>query len=76
MVEDGHFETWDFTDVDGADAVMFRMRMRGRTRHTGIDVDISWTSVNWLRGGRIYRSAAYTERADALEAAGPNPTPE
>ena len=70
VVEEGHFETWDFTDVDDADAVMFRMRLRGRTRHTGIDVDISWTTVNWLRDGRVYRSAAYTDPAEALEAVG------
>jgi ketosteroid isomerase-like protein len=70
VVEDGHFETWDFTDVDDADAVMFRMRLRGRTRFSGIEIDISWTTVNWFRDGRIHRSAAYTDRADALEAAG------
>ena len=70
VVEDGHFETWDFTDIDSADAVMFRMRLRGRTRHTGIDVDVSWTTVNWFKNGQIHRSAAYTDRADALEAVG------
>ncbi len=70
VVEEGHFETWDFTDVDDAQAVMFRMRLRGRAKHTGIDVDISWTTVNWFRDGRIRRSAAYTDRHEALEAVG------
>lgn len=68
VVEHGHFETWDFTDVDDANAVMLRMRLRGRTRHTGINVDIGWTSVNWFRDGRIHRTAAYTDHGEALEA--------
>ena len=70
VVEHGHFDVWDFIDVDDGDAVMFRMRLRGRAKHTGIDVDISWTSVNWFRDGRILRTAAYTDRAEALEAVG------
>ena len=70
VVEEGRFETWDLTDVDGADAVTFKMRLRGRTRHTRIDVDVSWTSVFWFRAGRVHRSAAYTDPADALAALG------
>ena len=70
MVEEGYFEARDFTDVDDADAVMYRMPLRGRARHTDIDVDVSWTIVNWFRDGRIRRSAAYTDRGEALEAVG------
>ena len=70
VVEDGRFETWDFTDVDDADAVMFRVRLRGRAKHTGIDVDVSWTTVDWFRDGRIHRTAAYTDHGEALEAVG------
>ena len=70
VVEEGRFEIGDLTDVDEADAVVFRVRLLGRARHTGIEVDIGWTTVNWLRQGRIYRSESYTDRAEALEVAG------
>ena len=70
VVEAGHFEAWDFIDVKDVDAVMFRLRLRGRATHSGIEVDISWTTVNWLRDGRISRVAAFTAREEALEAVG------
>ena len=70
VVDDGRFEIDDLIDVDEADVVMFRVRLRGRARHTGVEIDIGWTTVNWFREGRVYRSESFTNRAEALEAAG------
>ena len=70
VVEEGRFEIDDLIDVDEADAVIFRVRLLGRARHTGVEIDIGWTTVNWFREGRVYRSESFTNRAEALEAAG------
>ena len=70
VVEEGRFELYDLVDVDEADLVIYKMRLHGRARHTGIDVDIGWTNLQWLREGRIYRSKSFTDHAEALEAAG------
>ena len=70
VVEEGRFEVDDLIDVDESDLVVFRVRLRGRARHTGLEIDIGWTTVHWFRDGRIYRSKSYTDRAEALEAAG------
>ena len=70
VVEEGRFEIDDLIDVDEADLVIYKMRLVGRARHTGIDFNRGWTTVQWLRQGRIYRSESYTDHAEALEAAG------
>ena len=70
VLEDWRFEVEDFNDVDETNLVVFNTRLLGRARHTGIAVDLHWTAVQWFRDGRIYRSEAFTERVDALEAAG------
>jgi ketosteroid isomerase-like protein len=70
VLEDGRFEIGELIDVDEAGIVVFTIRLLGRARHSGLDVDIAWTNVNWLRDGRIYRSESFTNRAEALEAAG------
>ena len=70
VIEDGRFEIDDLIDVDEAGLVIHKTRLLGRARHTGIEVDIEWTNVQWLRDGRIFRSESFTNRAEALEAAG------
>jgi ketosteroid isomerase-like protein len=70
VVEEGRFEIDDLTDVDEAGLVIYKIRLRGRARHTGIEIDIGWTNVNWFREGRIFRSESFTNHAQALDAAG------
>ncbi|MDX6615259.1 MAG: hypothetical protein QOD60_350 [Solirubrobacterales bacterium] len=70
VAEEGRFEIDDLIDADEADLVVFKTRLLGRARHTGLDLKIEWTTVQWLRHGRIYRSESYTNHAEALEAAG------
>jgi ketosteroid isomerase-like protein len=70
VLEDGRFEIDDLIDVDESDLVIFRVRPLGRARHTGLQIDIPWTAVQWFREGRIRRSESFTNHADALQAAG------
>jgi ketosteroid isomerase-like protein len=70
VLEEARFEIEGMVDVDDADLVIFELRLRGRARHTGIAVDIGWTSLNWFRDGLIRRAEAYTDSAEALAAAG------
>ena len=70
VIESGRYEIDDLVDVDEADLVIYRIRLLGRAKHTGIELDIGWTNLNWLRQGRIYRSQSFTNHEEALEAAG------
>ncbi len=70
VVGEGRFEVDNFQDVDEADLVIYRIRLLGRARHTGLEIDLAWTNVNWFRDGRIYLSKSFTNHAEALEAAG------
>ena len=70
VVGEGRFEVDNFRDVDEADLVIYRIRLIGRARHTGLEIDLAWTNVNWFRDGRIYLSKSVTHHAEALEAAG------
>src|SRR6266566_7340998 len=71
VIDEGRFEIDDVIDVDESDLVIYKCRLLGRARHTGIEIDISWTNLNWFREGRIYRSESFTSHAEALKAAGP-----
>jgi len=70
VTKEVRFEIDHVVDVDEDDAVVYGMRLRGRARHTGIEIDIGWTNVNWFKEGRIWRVKAYTDHAEALEAVG------
>jgi ketosteroid isomerase-like protein len=70
VIEDGRFEISELRNLDEADIVIYRVRLLGRARHTGLEIDIEWSNVNWLRDGRIYRSESFTNHSDALKAAG------
>jgi ketosteroid isomerase-like protein len=70
VIEDGRFEISGLRNLDEADIVIYRVRLLGRARHTGLEIDIEWSNVNWLRDGRIYRSESFTNHSDALKAAG------
>jgi ketosteroid isomerase-like protein len=70
VIDQGRFEIEDVIDVEDSGLVIYKNRLLGRARHSGIEIDISWTNVNWLREGRIYRSESFTSHAEALQAAG------
>lgn len=55
---------------DAGDQVLVRVRMSGRGRESGVDVEQVITMLWTVRAGRIQRVRVYRNRADALEAVG------
>ena len=56
--------------VDAGDSVLVTMHFSGRGRASGIEVDARTYEVYKLREGKITRMDEFTDRAEALEAAG------
>ena len=55
--------------ADMGDRVLATVRLRGRGRVSGIEVDARFYDLYTLRNGRIVRMDQFTERSEALEAA-------
>jgi ketosteroid isomerase-like protein len=56
--------------IDAGDRVVVTVYFRGRGKASGIEVDARFWEVYTLRDGRITRMDEFTERAEALAAAG------
>ncbi len=52
------------------DRVFIAMRFRGSGKGSGVEIDDRFFWDGELRGGRLYRISEYTDRQEALEAAG------
>jgi ketosteroid isomerase-like protein len=71
-------EAWDTfsleaEEVDSTPAenrAFSAMRLRGSGKGSGVEIDQRGFWVYELRGGRLYRISEYSDRAEALEAAG------
>jgi len=69
-------ETWEeFQSVaeefrDLSDCVVVMSRLKGRGRGSGARVDAPIWNILDFRDGRVWRTRAYFDRADALRAAG------
>jgi ketosteroid isomerase-like protein len=69
-------EIWEEFTVSGdefrdlGDTVLVRGRMEGRGRSSGVEVDTPYTMIVEFREGRISRSRAFLDEAQALRAAG------
>jgi ketosteroid isomerase-like protein len=70
VVKEGRFDVESLTDADDANAVVAKVRLRGRARHTDIDVDVPFSITAWIRDGLVSRTESYTDHAEALKAAG------
>ena len=70
VVKEGRFDVESLTDADGANAVVAKVRLRGRARHTDIEVDVPFSITAWIRGGRLSRTESYIDHDEALAAAG------
>jgi uncharacterized protein len=55
--------------VDMGDRVVATVRLRGRGRGSGVEIDARFYEVFALRGGRIVRMDQFAERSQAVEAA-------
>lgn len=56
--------------IDAGDVVVVPVRLGGRARHTGLEMEFSFVQVATVRAGKTARIEVYTEMADALKAAG------
>jgi ketosteroid isomerase-like protein len=56
--------------VDRGDRVVVTVRLGGRGRGSGVEIDARFYDVYTLRDGKIVRMDQFTERSQALEAAG------
>ena len=52
------------------DRAFVALRFRGRGKGSGVEIDERGFWAYELRGGRLYRISEYSDRAEALEAAG------
>jgi ketosteroid isomerase-like protein len=55
---------------DHGDKVLALIRVRGRGRASGVEIDIRAANLWTFRGGRLIRGQVFPEREKALEAAG------
>ena len=56
--------------IDAGDQVVVVAHHQGRGRESGVEVDTRFYEVYALHGGKVSRVDEYTDRAEALEAAG------
>jgi ketosteroid isomerase-like protein len=56
--------------VDNGDRVVATVRLQGRGRGSGVEIDARFYDVFTLRDGKIVRMDQFTERSEALGAAG------
>src|SRR5215213_3067930 len=67
---------WDDYEVmpeefaDMGDRVVATVRLRGRGRGSGVEIDARFYDVYTLRHGKIVRMDQFSERSEALEAVG------
>jgi ketosteroid isomerase-like protein len=54
----------------GDDRVVALLHMTGRARLSGIETELRYAVVYWLREGKIVRVREYSDREQALKAAG------
>ena len=67
------FEDFEATPeeyIDAGDHVLATIHWSGRGRGSGLQVDIRTYNVYALRDGKVIRLDEFTERSEALEAAG------
>ena len=57
--------------LDLGDRVVVTLRLRGRGHGSGVEIDALFYEIYTLRDGKIIRMDEFTDRAEALEAAGP-----
>jgi ketosteroid isomerase-like protein len=70
---EGSFEDLEVTyeeTIDAGDRVVLKTYVSGRGRGSGVEVDDRSYMVWTLQDGKVTRMDEFTERADALEAAG------
>jgi ketosteroid isomerase-like protein len=76
---DNWLEAWDDWELeveafhDARDKVVVILRQRGRSKTSGLSVDMAFGQVFTMRDGKQVRMEMYADPAEALEAAGLDP---
>ena len=60
------YEVESLTEADEANAVVAKVHLRGRARHTDIEADLPFSITIWLRDGSGSRSEDFTAHDEAL----------
>ena len=63
-------EVEEVESAPAEDLAFIALRFQGRGKGSGVEIDDRLFWVYELRGGRLYRISEYSDRAEALEAAG------
>ena len=69
MFYDAWSEPVELIDA-GEDQVVSVVRTGGRTKQSGIEVNLTYAVLNTIRDGKIARGREHATRDEALEAAG------
>lgn len=64
------FQAHAETFIDAGDAVVVGLRIRGRGRASGVEIDMPQGHVYKVRNGRVIHVCLYETQSAALEAAG------
>jgi ketosteroid isomerase-like protein len=67
--DDWELEVEDYLDAGGPVVVVI-VNQRGRSKATGVPVDMRFAQVWWLRDGLAFRMQMYANVDEALQAAG------
>lgn len=62
--------------VEAAGHILIPVRMRGRARHTGLEIEFAFVHVWTLRQGKLARLEMYATKSEALEAVRKQPIPD
>jgi ketosteroid isomerase-like protein len=66
--DDLHTEVVDLIDA-GDDRVVAVIKLSGRAKLSGVETDLTYAVLYWIRDGKIARGREYATREEALEAA-------
>jgi ketosteroid isomerase-like protein len=68
VVENARYQIDEVLD-EGDDYVVVANSLLGHGVGSGVPVDLRWTTVLWIRDGKLARGAGFNSRREALEAA-------
>ena len=69
MLDDFRAEPVELIEA-GEDKVIAVVRISGRAKLSGVEVDMTYAELSTLRDGKVTRSRQFFTRDEALEAAG------
>jgi ketosteroid isomerase-like protein len=65
-----HHDVEEVIEVGDGETVVSVQRLKGRMRHSGLEMNLRWAAVWRLRNGKAVSAHGYMTRREAFEAAG------